>query len=87
MGQETELLNVSVRKHEVCRISGFQNSYEFCHLLGGLLVRVPGCRQKGPGFDSRRCQIFGVAMGLEQGAINFVSINEELIERKVAAPV
>jgi hypothetical protein len=26
--------------------------------LCGLVVRVPGYRSRGPGFDSRRCQIF-----------------------------
>jgi hypothetical protein len=24
----------------------------------GLVVRVPGYRQRGPGFNSRRCEIF-----------------------------
>jgi hypothetical protein len=28
---------------------------------------ISGCRPRGPGFDSRRCQIFWVALGLEQG--------------------
>jgi hypothetical protein len=26
--------------------------------LCGLVVRLPGCRPRGPGFDSRNCQIF-----------------------------
>jgi hypothetical protein len=29
-------------------------------------VRLPGCRPRGPGFDSRRCQIIWVAVGLER---------------------
>jgi hypothetical protein len=29
-----------------------------------LVVRVPGCRHRGPGFDSRGYQIFWVAVGL-----------------------
>jgi hypothetical protein len=26
--------------------------------LLGIVGRLPGCRPRGPGFDSRRCQIF-----------------------------
>jgi hypothetical protein len=44
-------------------------------------------KPSGPGFDSRRYQILCVAVGLERGPLSFVSINEELLERKVAAPV
>jgi hypothetical protein len=50
--------------------------------LCGLLVRVPGCRPRSPGFDSRRYQIFLAAVGLERGPRSFVNINEELHERK-----
>jgi hypothetical protein len=38
-------------------------------------------------FDSRRYKIFCVAVGLERGSLSLVRINEELLERKVAAPV
>jgi hypothetical protein len=41
----------------------------------------------GPGFDSRRLQIFWEAAGLERDPLSFVSTNEELLEGKVAAPV
>jgi hypothetical protein len=51
------------------------------------VVRVPGCRSRGPGFDSRRYQIFFIAVSLERDVINLLRINEELLERKVAAPV
>jgi hypothetical protein len=42
---------------------------------------------RGPGFDSRRYQIFLVVVGLERGTLSLVRINEQLLERKVGAPV
>jgi hypothetical protein len=38
--------------------------------LCGLVVRLPGCRPRGPELNSRRCQIFWVAVGLERGPLN-----------------
>ena len=55
--------------------------------LCGLVVRVSGCRYRGPGFDPRRYQIFWVVVGLERGPLSLVRSTEELLERKkVAAP-
>jgi hypothetical protein len=51
--------------------------------LCGLVVRVPGNRYRGLGFDSRRYQIFWEVVGVERGPLSLVRI----IERKVAAPV
>ena len=51
--------------------------------LCGLVVRVSGCRYRGLGFDSRRYQIFWVAVGLERGVLSLVSLVrsiEELLE-------
>jgi hypothetical protein len=48
--------------------------------LCGLVVR-------GPGFDSLRQQIFYVAVSMERDPLSLMRINEELLERKVAAPV
>jgi hypothetical protein len=62
------------------------NIFSAVNRLCGLVVRVPGYKAKGPGFDSRHYQIFCVALGLERGPA-LVRINEELLERKVAAPV
>jgi hypothetical protein len=55
--------------------------------LCGLVVRVPGYRTRGPGFDTRRYQIFWEVVGLERGPLSLVRINEELLERTVAATV
>jgi hypothetical protein len=38
--------------------------------LCGLVVRLPGCRPRGPRFDYRRCQIFWLAVGLERGPLS-----------------
>jgi hypothetical protein len=55
--------------------------------LCGLVVRVPGYRSRGPGFDSRHYQIFRGVVGLEWRPLGLVRIIEELLERTVAAPV
>jgi hypothetical protein len=47
-----------------------------------LVVRVSGCRPKDPGFDSQHYHMFLVAVGLEQGPLSLVNINEELLERE-----
>jgi hypothetical protein len=52
----------------------------------GLVVRVPGYRSRGRGFDSRHYQIFWEVVGLERGPLSLVTIIEELFERTVAAP-
>ena len=48
--------------------------------IHGLVVRVSGCRYRGLGFDSRRYQIFWVAVGLERGPLSLVRSIEELLE-------
>jgi hypothetical protein len=46
------------------------------------MVRVPGYRSWGPGFDSRRYQIFWEVVGLERGPLSLMRIIEELLEWK-----
>jgi hypothetical protein len=48
----------------------------------GLVVRVPGYRSRGPGFDSWRYQIFWEVVCLELGPFSLVSTIEELLGRK-----
>jgi hypothetical protein len=62
-----------------CRIE-----HIFC--LGFLEVRLPvrvlGYRSRGPGFDSRRYQIFWEVVGLDRGPLTLVRITVELLEWK-----
>jgi hypothetical protein len=46
----------------------------------GLVVRVPGYRSRGPGFDSPCYQIFSEVVGLERGPLSLSTI-EELLGR------
>jgi hypothetical protein len=50
----------------------------FC--LCVLVVRVPGYRSRGPGFDSRRYQIIWEVGSLERGPLSLVRRTEELFE-------
>jgi hypothetical protein len=84
-----ELLTLALLQHYpvICEKKIFRlNDYYFDRLCG-MVVRISGCRSRDPGFDSRRYQIFCAAVGLERGALSLVRINEELLERKAAAPV
>jgi hypothetical protein len=48
--------------------------------LCDLVVRVPGYRSRGPGFDSQCYQIFREVVGLEWDLLSLVKISEELLE-------
>jgi hypothetical protein len=50
--------------------------------LCGLMVRVPGYRSSGPGFDSQSYQISWEVVDLERVPLGPVSTIEELLERK-----
>jgi hypothetical protein len=56
-----------------------------CDRLCGLVVRVLGYRSGGPGsiLGTTRKKV----VGLERGPLSLVSTTEELLDRKVAAPV
>jgi hypothetical protein len=53
--------------------------------LCGLVVRVLGYRSGGPGSIPGTTK--KKVMGLERGPLSLVSTTEELLDRKVAAPV
>jgi hypothetical protein len=55
---------------------------KFQDRLCGLVVRVPGYRSRGPGFDFRRCQIFWEVVGLERGPLSLMRKIEKLLEWK-----
>jgi hypothetical protein len=65
---------------EICRQK--KNKDRIC----GLVVRVPGYRSWGPGSIPGTTRKRNV-VGLERGPLSLVSTTEELLDRKVAAPV
>jgi hypothetical protein len=54
--------------------------------LCGLVVKSSWLQIRRAGFDSRHYQK-KEEVGLERGPLNLVSTTEELLDRKVAAPV
>jgi hypothetical protein len=55
--------------------------------LCGLVVRVLGYRSGGPGLIPGTTRKKKRVVGLERGALSLESTTEELLDRKVAAPV
>jgi hypothetical protein len=75
-------------KHKAKPIHLLWVSASCCDRLCGLVVRVLGYRSGGPiRFDSRHYQKKKRVVVLERGPLSFVSTTEELLDRKVAAPV
>jgi hypothetical protein len=71
----------SIHINRVLFVQLFQVGDRLC----GLVVRVLGYRSGGPGSipGPTRKKI----VGLERGPLSFLSTTEELLDRKVAAPV
>jgi hypothetical protein len=59
---------------------------QISHILKYLKGQSSWLQIRRPGFDSRHYQKRKV-VGLERGPLSFVSTTEELLDRKVAAPV
>jgi hypothetical protein len=76
---------MNVYQFQISEASGekklFMSSEIGTDRLCDLVVRVSGYRSRGPGFDSRRHQIFWEVVGLERGPLSLVSTIEELLER------
>jgi hypothetical protein len=66
-------------------LPNFDNVCIFKDRLCGLVVRVLGYRSGGPGSIPSTTK--KRVVGLERGPLNLVSTTEELLDRKVAAPV
>jgi hypothetical protein len=60
---------------------------EFNDRLCGLVVRVLDYRSGGPGSIPDTTRIKKKVVGLERDPLSLVSTTEELLDRKVAAPV
>jgi hypothetical protein len=56
-----------------------ESLYKFIDRLCSLVVRVPGYRSGGIGFDSRALQEQKKVVGLERGTLSLVSTTEELL--------
>jgi hypothetical protein len=69
----------------VCKNERFYVAYVKIDRLCGLVVRVLGYRSGGPGSipGTTRKKV----VGLERGPLSLLSTIEELLDRKVAAPV
>jgi hypothetical protein len=63
----------------------FISTFNMADRLCGLVVRVLGYRSRGPSWipGTTRKKV----VGLERGPLSLVSTAEELLERKVVAPV
>jgi hypothetical protein len=69
-----------VESHFICKL------YMYIECLCGLVVRVLGYRSEGPGSIPGTTGKKKVVR-LERGPLSLVSTTEELLDRKVAAPV
>jgi hypothetical protein len=64
-----------------------RSCYKVGDRLCGLVVRVLGYRSGGPGSIPGTTRKKKRVVGLERGPLSLVSTTEELLDRKVAAPV
>jgi hypothetical protein len=80
---------INRNKETYCLNEEIHNFHCFSNIvdrLCGLVVKSSWLQIRRPGFDSRHYQKKKV-VGLERGPLSLVSTTEELLDRKVAAPV
>jgi hypothetical protein len=65
----------------VAKGSKLISCFIYIYTLTASVVRAPGYRFRGPGFDSGRYQIFWKIVSLERGPLCHVSTTEELLGR------
>jgi hypothetical protein len=82
---EKRRLTANDEREEQPVIQGYYVPRTIADHLCGLVVRVLGCRSRGPGSipGTTRKKV----VGLERGSLSLVSTTEELLDRKVTAPV
>jgi hypothetical protein len=70
-------------------LEGLLVGYEYCAYISGFfkVVKSSWLQIRRPGFDSRHYQKKKVVVGLERDPLSLVTTTEELLDRKVAAPV
>jgi hypothetical protein len=79
------IIQVRSSYHYICTIVNLSFVNGVTDRLCGLVVRVLGYRSGGPGSIPGTTK--KKVVGLERGPLSLVSITEELLDRKVAAPV
>jgi hypothetical protein len=75
------ILKTSLNNPRKTRIADTGSKDRLC----GLVVRVSCYRSRGPGFDSRRYQIFWVVVGLERGSFSLMNTTEGQLGRNSSA--
>jgi hypothetical protein len=60
----------------------YRYCYRLCGLVGEFLATDPEARVRFPALPEKK-----KVVGLERGSLSLVSTTEELLDRKVAAPV
>jgi hypothetical protein len=85
----TPLKNILWNRWRVGDVYSSSTNYRLSTLkrFCGLVVRAPGYRSRGAGSISDITCYFWEVVGLERGPLSLLSTTEELLERKVAAPV
>jgi hypothetical protein len=76
------LLSLCVQVYMHFYLPSFLSVYLPIYLYVSLYLSVSGYRSRGPGFDSRRYQIFCKVVGLERAPEDLVRIIEELLQWK-----